>query len=229
MLRTLTERISRAQDLGDNKEAARRVVEARLRVLDPESVPVIAQAAEPGPGQSRAKTDKARVRSELSIRERVLFDACFIGDIRKVTRLLGYVNIDINIGSQYGTLLSIASHNDSLGIVRELLSRPGLNVNLATEDGGTPLFYAAQRGCVEVIKLLLAAPGINVNLATDEGVTPLYIAAQEGHVEVVRLLLAAPGINVNSATLDVGAAPLIIAATKGREEIVRLLLDAPGY
>ena len=227
LLRTLTERISRAQDLGDNKEAARRVVEERLRVLDPESVSVIAQAVEPGPGQSRAKTDKARVRSELSIRERVLFDACFIGDIRKVTRLLGYVNIDINIGSQYGTLLSIASHNYSVGIVRELLSRPGLDVNLATEDGGTPLFYAAQRGCVEVIKLLLAAPGINVNLATDEGVTPLYIAAQEGHVEVVRLLLAAPGINVNTATLDVGAAPLITAATKGREEIVRLLLDAP--
>ena len=227
LLRTLTERISRAQDLGDNKEAARRVVEARLRVLDPESVPVIAQAAEPGPGQSRAKTDKARVRSELSIRERELFDACSIGDIRKVTRLLRYVNIDINIGSQYGTLLCIASHNYNLGIIRELLSRPGIDVNLATEDGGTPLFYAAQDGYVEVVKLLLAAPGINVNLATDEGVTPLYIAAQEGHVEVVRLLLAAPGINVNSATLDVGAAPLMIAATKGREEIVRLLLDAP--
>ena len=227
LLRTLTERISRAQDLGDNKEAARRVVEARLRVLDPESVPVIAQAAEPGPGQSGAKTDKARVKSELSIRERELFDACCIGDIRKVRRLLGYVNIDINIGSQYGTLLSIASYNNRLGIVRELLSRPGLDVNLATEDGGTPLFYAAQGGYAEVIKLLLAAPGINVNLATDEDVTPLYIAVQEGHVEVVRLLLAAPDINVNSATLDVGAAPLIIAATKGREEIVRLLLDAP--
>ena len=227
LLRTLTERISRAQDLRDNKEAARRVVEARLRVLDPESVPVIAQAAEPGPGQSRAKTDKARVRSELSIRERELFDACSIGDIRKLTRLLRYVTIDVNIGSEYGTLLCIASYNYKLGIVRELLSRPGIDVNLATEDGGTPLLYAAQRGYAEVIKLLLAAPGINVNLATDDGVTPLYIAVQEGHVEVVRLLLAAPGINVNTATLDVGAAPLITAATKGREEIVRLLLDAP--
>ena len=227
LLRTLTERISRAQDLRDNKEAARRVVEARLRVLDPESVPEIAQAAEPGPGQSRAKTDKARVRSELSIRERELFDACSIGDIRKLTRLLRYVTIDVNIGSEYGTLLCIASYNYKLGIVRELLSRPGIDVNLVTEDGGTPLLYAAQRGYAEVIKLLLAAPGINVNLATDDGVTPLYIAVQEGHVEVVRLLLAAPGINVNTATLDVGAAPLITAATKGREEIVRLLLDAP--
>ena len=227
LLRTLTERISRAQDLGDNKEAARRVVEARLRVLDPGSVPVIAQAAEPGSGQSRAEPDKAPVKSELSIRERELFDACINGDIRRMRRLLRHVNIDINMGSRYGTLLCIASDNYRLGIVRELLSRPGIDVNLATEGGGIPLYYAAQGGYVEVIKLLLAAPGINVNLATDEGVTPLNLAVQEGHVEVVGLLLAAPGINVNSKLLKSDATPLNIAAEKGWEDIVRLLLDSP--
>ena len=227
LLRTLVERIMRAQDLGDNKEAARRVVEARLRVLDPESVPVTAQAAEPGPGQSRAEPDKAPIRSELSIREIELIDACINGDIGKVRRLLRHVNIDINMGSEYGTPLCIASYNGRSGIVRELLSRPGIDVNLATEEGGTPLFYTVQEGYVEVIKLLLAAPGINVNLATDEGVTPLYIATEVGHVGVVELLLAVPGINVNSATLDVGAVPLSTAAVKGWEDIVRLLLDSP--
>ena len=227
LLRTLVERIMRAQDLGDNKEAARRVVEARLRVLDPESVPVTAQAAEPGPGQSRAEPDKAPIRSELSIRERELIDACINGDIGKVRRLLRHVNIDINMGSEYGTPLCIVSYNGRSGIVRELLSRPGIDVNLATKEGSTPLYYAVQEGYVEVIKLLLAAPGINVNLATDVGITPLYIATEVGHVEVVKLLLAVPGINVNSATLDVGAIPLSTAAVKGWEDIVRLLLDSP--
>ena len=226
LLRTLTERISRAQDLGDNKEAARRVVEARLRVLDPESVPVIAQAAEPGPGQSKAGPDIVPVKSELSIRERELFDACIFGDVGKLRRLLRHVNVDINIGSQYGTLLCYASYNGRPGIVRELLSRPGIDVNLATQEANTPLYFAAQDGYVEVVKLLLAAPGINVNLAEKSGSAPLSIAVEQRHVEVVGLLLAAPGINVNTKLLKSDATPLNIAAERGWEDIVRLLLDA---
>ena len=226
LLHTLAERIGRAQVQGDNKEAARRVVEARLRVLDPESVPVIAQAAEPGPGLGRAGPDIAPIKTELSPREDELFGCCVSGNVRRLKQLLRYGKIDINMGSQYGTLLNYASYNGHAGIVRELLSMPGIDVNLAHQTGMTPLYFAAQEGHVEVVKLLLAARGINVNLSAYTWATPLYHAAQEGHVEVVKLLLAAPGINVNSTQMA-GATPLCIAVQEGQVVVVKLLLDAP--
>ena len=224
LLRTLAERIGRAQNLGDNKESARRVVEDRLRVLDPESVPVIAQA---GAELGRAVPDIAPVKAELSPREYELFTCCASGNVRRLKQLLRYRKIDINMGSEYGTLLCSASFNGHAGLVRELLSMPGIDMNLAHQTGMTPLYRAAQNGHVEVVKLLLAARGINVNLTEMEGVTPLYIAAQNGRVEVVKLLLAAPGININLAEME-GATPLYIAAQNGHVEVVRLLLAAPG-
>ena len=227
LLRTLAERIGRAQNLGDNKESARRVVEDRLRVLDPESVPVIAQAAGPGAELGRAVPDIAPVKAELSPREYELFTCCASGNVRRLKQLLRYRKIDINMGSEYGTPLCSASFNGHAGLVRELLSMPGIDVNLAHQTGMTPLYRAAQNGHVEVVKLLLAARGINVNLVEMEGVTPLYIAAQNGRVEVVKLLLAAPGININLAEVE-GATPLYIAAQNGHVEVVRLLLAAPG-
>ena len=227
LLRTLAERIGRAQNLGDNKESARRVVEDRLRVLDPESVPVIAQAVGPGAELGRAVPDIAPVKAELSPREYELFTCCASGNVRRLKQLLRYRKIDINMGSEYGTPLCSASFNGHAGLVRELLSMPGIDVNLAHQTGMTPLYRAAQNGHVEVVKLLLAARGINVNLVEMEGVTPLYIAAQNGRVEVVKLLLAAPGININLAEVE-AATPLYIAAQNGHVEVVRLLLAAPG-
>ena len=222
LLRTLAERIGRAQNLGDNKESARRVVEDRLRVLDPESVPVIAQAAGPGAELGRAVPDIAPVKAELSPREYELFTCCASGNVRRLKQLLRYRKIDINMGSEYGTLLCSASFNGHAGLVRELLSMPGIDVNLAHQTGMTPLYRAAQNGHVEVVKLLLAAPGINVNLAEMEGATPLCIAAQVGQEEV-KLLLDAPTVRIDARKAD-GATALFNAAQDNFPRIVELLI-----
>ena len=226
-LRTLVERIIRAEDLGGIKNTALKAVEARLRVLDPESVPVIAQAAGPGPEPGRAGPDIAPVKAELSPREDELFACCASGNVRKFKRLFRDGKIDINMGSEYGTLLCNASFNGHAGLVRELLSMPGIDVNLAHQNGMTPLYYAAQAGYAGVVKLLLYARGINVNISAHTGATPLFLAVQNGYVEVVRLLLAAPGINVNLAKMG-RATPLYVAAQEGHEEVVKLLLAARG-
>ena len=203
------------------------MVEARLRILDPAAAARAPAVAEPGPGQGRAGPDIAPVKTELNPREDELFGCCASGNVRKFKRLLKYGKIDINMGSEYGTLLCNASFNGQAGLVRELLSMPGIDVNLAHQNGMTPLYFAAQAGHAEVVKLLLAARGINANSATLTGATPLNLAAQEGYVEVVRLLLAAPGINVNIAKME-GVTPLYIAAQNGHGEVVKLLLAAPG-
>ncbi len=53
------------------------------------------------------------------------------------------------------TPLLIASHNNHLEVVRELLAR-GAVVDAAMNDGATPLFVASQNNHLEVVRELLA-------------------------------------------------------------------------
>ena len=228
LLHTLTERITRAENLSDKRDAALGVVEARLRAVDPESPPAVRQAAAPGRGQVAEKAIVAPVKTALNKRETELFECCSKGNAGRFKHLLKHGPIDINMGSRFGTLLSLAAFKGCTGIVRELLGVPGIDVNLGQERSVTPLYFAAQQGHTEVVKLLLAARGINVNLVTlTDGTTPLCIAAFQGREEIVKLLLTDPNINVNAHNVR-GVTPLLFAIQKGHTEIVKLLLAASG-
>ena len=223
LLGTLVERINRAENLGDVRAAALARVEARLRLLDSEevakvtgavapaqglppvlsqSLPLRLQAEEQAPhglseGQELERPVCAPVKYGLNLREEELFYACVHGETGRFKRRLRQVNVDVNIANNYGTLLVNATYYASVNIVKELLSRPEIDVNLATPVGATPLYIATQGNHAEVVKLLLGHTGINVNLATLHGITPLHMAAQYNHAEVAKLLLAAPGIKVD--------------------------------
>ncbi len=242
LLRTLVERITRAEDLKSIRAAALAVVEARLRLPDSDesageqvlrkSLPLREQGQGAGIRQAPELAVTAPVKAALNLRETELFEACYKGDTGRFRRYLshwksGHGNVDVNVSDRLGTLLCHAAFWGYENIVRELLSLPGIDVNLAGELGCTPVYLAARNGHVKLVELLLDQRGINVNLATSVGTTPLYVAAEEGHVEVVKLLLAAPGINVNMQRSD-GVAPLNVAADKGDVEVVKLLLAAPG-
>ena len=187
--------------------------------------PGMRQAAGSGLGQDREEPVRARLKTELTAKEQVLFDCCIRGDNRSVRRLLkfGTRTLDVNMASDNGTLLCIAACMGYAAIVMELLSRPGIDVNLAQETGATPLFFAAQQGHVAVVKLLMDTRGINVNLVTEQYNTPLCIAAILGREEVVRLLLEAPDIKIN-ARKDDGASALFSAAQDNFPGIVALLI-----
>ena len=219
LLHNLCERINRAQDLAGVSNAALRVIDEHMRRLDPDAVPGEEQAVE--------MPVLAPVKTELSRREAELFAACAGGDVSWTRRLLK-LTVDVNMANQSGTPLGMAVLYGYTGIVRELLSKPGIDVNLATKDELTPLYLAAVLGHAEITGLLLDARGINVNLAAPDGTTPLCIAAFHGYEEVVRLLLAAPNINVNARGGFNGAPALFFAAQQGQEEIVKLLLAARG-
>jgi len=85
----------------------------------------------------------------------------------------------------------VASEYGSTDVVELLLAVPGIDVNLADNEGQTPLYWASRRGHSEVVELLLRAPGIDVNRPNQDGETPLYRASYGVHAEVVVLLAAA--------------------------------------
>ena len=225
LLQTLTERINQAQNLGDKKDPALRVVVARLGELGPEGVPAAPQAAAAGQGQVTEKAVVAPIKTAHSIREKELFECCLSGNAGRLKHLARHRTVDINMGSKYGTFLCLAAFKGYTGIIRELLSIPCIDINLAHQTEATPLYFAAQQGHVEAVKLLLAAPGINVNLATLRGATPLSMAAQHGHDEVVKLLLAAPGINCDARKGD-AATPLAVAVQENHTGVVEQLIKS---
>ena len=226
LLRTLVERIMRAEDLGGVRTEALGVVEGRLRLLDPEGVAGVAGTATSTQRQEPEIADMAPVKSELNRREKELFDACLKNDTGRFIRLIRHGHVDVNIMNKGITLLCGAAYLGQTNIVEELLRRPDINVNLAMGDGATPLYIAAQEGHVKVVELLLARNGINVNPAKlPENASPLMIAVQRGYPEVVKLLLAAPGIAVDMRQSD-GATALFTAAGQNlhgiTEQLVRL-------
>ena len=72
-------------------------------------------------------------------------------------------------------------------IVRLLLANDAA-VNLAIDDGVTPLYIGCQEGHLDIVRLLLANDAA-VNQAANNGFAPLSIGCQEGHLDIVRLLL----------------------------------------
>lgn len=72
----------------------------------------------------------------------------------------------------------------------------GHNVNMADDDGETPLMRAAERGNLQAVDTLIKA-GANVNAKDEDGNTALMDAADEGHNDVVLRLIQA-GADVNA-------------------------------
>ncbi|KAI9339738.1 Glycerophosphoryl diester phosphodiesterase family-domain-containing protein [Pilaira anomala] len=74
----------------------------------------------------------------------------------------------------------------------KLLVSHGASVNLADEDGETPLLFAIKSNFLDGVKVLIEEGGVDINLAEKvNGWTPLMIAAMEGYAEIVEILLAA--------------------------------------
>ena len=72
-------------------------------------------------------------------------------------------------------------------MVRALIET-GAGINLANNNGASPLYAASQQGHLEVVRELLRG-GASIDQAMKNGFTPLCIASQNGHLQVVRELL----------------------------------------
>lgn len=99
--------------------------------------------------------------------------------------------------------------------MRELLVARA-TVDMADENGRTPLLVASRNGHSRIVKVLLAT-GANFDQTDDNGLSPFCAAVDEGRLEVVRQLLLAGAKSGGSRALS-------IARRKGHTEIENLLI-----
>ncbi|XP_064646141.1 uncharacterized protein LOC135499324 [Lineus longissimus] len=133
------------------------------------------------------------------------------------------------------TLLHVACIKNNVVRVRELLTIPGIDVNVTDFAGWTPLHEACNHGHVECIKELLVfkphktitsyfgkekTNGIDMLAANEEGITPLHDAVLNDHKEAVRLLLCHGGAKLLKPRTVLGFSPADLAETDEMRELL---------
>ena len=97
-----------------------------------------------------------------------------------------------------GAALFNAILKDRTSMVESLLKN-GVEINIKTPDGTTPLMAAAARGSIEIINLLLAK-GADMNAGNNAGETAFQVAMRYGFTSAAELLKSA-GTNLSSAVV----------------------------
>lgn len=123
---------------------------------------------------------------------------------------------------QFSVMLSEAIlDNDTLKV--DSLISEGIDINIAANEGVTPLMYAAQQGNLYFIRKLLQA-GANVNQIPNNKVTALQSAIIAGNKEVTKLLIE-NGANFNTRD-QWGNTPVLNASQNNDSEMVALLIGS---
>ena len=96
-------------------------------------------------------------------------------------------------------------------------------MNIANNDGKTPLYTASNNGHLEIVEVLIAGGG-DVNKAEYHCWTPLHMACDKGYLEVVKVLIDNKA-NFFCKDKD-GKTPLDVAKTT---EIKVMIMNHPWY
>ena len=120
---------------------------------------------------------------------------------------------------------TIKKDNDA-GCLKELIDNRGVNINVADNDGITPLMIAALWGKRTSLEWLLEAHA-DTNTTAKCSSTALIIAASWGRTECLKVLLAKKA-DINACMITIGATSLHLATTNGHTESVKVLMAAEG-
>ncbi|KAE8550321.1 hypothetical protein EYB25_006547 [Talaromyces marneffei] len=119
--------------------------------------------------------------------------------------------------------------NGHVDVVKLLLTKKCIQVDLKNERIQGSLWLAARNGHTAVVELLLGLDGVVLNVQSKYFYrqTPLSVAASKGHIDVVDLLITSGRTNLNLKD-DKGRTPLFLASRNGHESVVKLLLTLNG-
>lgn len=149
--------------------------------------------------------------------------ACAIAGVECARILLSDRRVDVNASDGRGrTALSISACR-SEGILRQLLSRPDLNLNALDGCGASALYNAAFTGCLATVALLLADPRTTLGVGDRSAVLG---AARGRQWRILIRLLADPRADVNARARD-GKTVLHVAVCHECANGVRQVLADP--
>ena len=209
------------------KKGCAEIVEKLLRVVG-----IDVNKGEPSPLSAAYEHRRPDVINMLLADHRVRVDATnsrnmspfFLardrGDSAFLARLLQHP-------SSRAVQLFIACEKGKNDIVTQLLAemgQVGIDVNLCSPQGKTPLLLACEKGYAEIVEKLLKVGGIDVNNGKP---SPLFAAFEGNHIEIVDMLIGHPGIDVNMSDRN-GNSPLFTACERGLDKVVEKLLRVEG-
>ena len=130
---------------------------------------------------------------------------------------------DCSVGDDNGDLpVHFAAETDQIRSIEILLQHCGESLDVANNNGETPLIKAAMKGKENIVKHLMAN-GAESSKATSNGETALHYAARNGHLKALKALLD----NADPEMTDKdGNTILHVASKDNKAEIVRHLLEA---
>lgn len=110
--------------------------------------------------------------------------------------------------------------------VYEYLASLGLEPNIVTKTGSTPLHRLANNNKNAAIFKFFLAAGADVNQKDAEGNTPFLNAASRNNLAIVQLLaISVMDFNISNAE---GQTPLLLAIKNNQADVVQFLLEKGG-
>lgn len=110
--------------------------------------------------------------------------------------------------------------------VYQYLKSIGLEPNIVTKDGSTPLHRIAYSNTDPAIYKLFLEAGASVDQKDDDGNTPFLNAASRNDLEIVKLL--SKDVKDINATNNNGQTALMLAYSKNNPDVVEFLLEKGG-
>ncbi|KAJ7576452.1 ankyrin repeat-containing domain protein [Mycena floridula] len=111
-----------------------------------------------------------------------------------------------------------------MGMGKQLLQHPDIDIDLGDCEGWTPLSLAVLCNYEEVVESLLRHPHIHPDIPDEMGRTPLMLAAMEGHESLFHLLVQSEKVTTDLADLK-DARLLVYAIFGGNQKIIHHVLD----
>ncbi len=146
------------------------------------------------------------------------------GSLECAVELLKVPGINVNQPiRQIPILISVVRQGCPVSIIRDLLSLPGINVNVRDSLGWTPLHHAVDSDRPECVRALLRAPGVEPDALNLARKTPLSFAARNGRYACLQALLGIGLADVNLASFE-GETPLHSAVMQDHLDCVIALL-----
>eukprot|EP00899_Mesostigma_viride_P022941 jgi/Mesvir1/3831/Mv19797-RA.3 len=152
-----------------------------------------------------------------------------LADVLAEMLLVGDAEVDVNArgGAALATPLHVAIQEGHLELAADLLSRPGIDVNVPDNKGRTPIFAAIKRGADDMVHDLHAA-GARLSVSDKSSVSPFLLATENKDPSLAMWILEQLVLDDKADKLDVADAnntsPLHVACLQGHLDLVMRLL-----